>query len=304
MTHSPLRRSLLLAAVSAPVLAACAVVGHQDGKKDGVKEDARTRDAARQIAALESSFGGRIGVSAIDTGSGRRILHRADERFALCSTFKVVLVSAVLARATGDARLLSSVIRYTRHDLVSYSPVTEKNLATGMTVAALCAAAIQYSDNTAANLLIRLIGDPAAVTAYARSIGDASFRLDRLETELNEAVPGDERDTTTPAAMADTLRRVTLGDGLDPSGRAQLVTWMLGNTTGETRIRAGVPAGWRVADKTGSGDYGTANDVAVLYSPSRQPVVLTVYTTRPGKDAKYDNATLAAVARIVTATFA
>ncbi len=197
------------------------------------------------------------------------------------------------------------MIRYTRHDLVSYSPVTEKNLATGMTVAALCAAAIQYSDNTAANLLIRLIGDPAAVTAYARSIGDASFRLDRLETELNEAVPGDERDTTTPAAMmADTLRRVTLGDGLDPSGRAQLVTWMLGNTTGETRIRAGVPAGWRVADKTGSGDYGTANDVAVLYSPSRQPVVLTVYTTRPGKDAKYDNATLAAVARIVTATFA
>lgn len=304
MTHSPLRRSLLLAAVSAPVLAACAVAGHQDGKKDGVKEDARTRDAARQIAALESGFGGRIGVSAIDTGSGRRILHRADERFALCSTFKVVLVSAVLARATGDARLLSSVIRYTRHDLVSYSPVTEKNLATGMTVAALCAAAIQYSDNTAANLLIRLIGDPAAVTAYARSIGDASFRLDRLETELNEAVPGDERDTTTPAAMADTLRRVTLGDGLDPSGRAQLVTWMLGNTTGETRIRAGVPAGWRVADKTGSGDYGTANDVAVLYSPSRQPVVLTVYTTRPDKDAKYDNATLAAVARIVTATFA
>lgn len=304
MTHSPLRRSLLLAAVFAPVLAACAVVGHQDGKKDGVKEDARTRDAARQIAALESGFGGRIGVSAIDTGSGRRILHRADERFALCSTFKVVLVSAVLARATGDARLLSSVIRYTRHDLVSYSPVTEKNLATGMTVAALCAAAIQYSDNTAANLLIRLIGDPAAVTAYARSIGDASFRLDRLETELNEAVPGDERDTTTPAAMADTLRRVTLGDGLDPSGREQLVTWMLGNTTGETRIRAGVPAGWRVADKTGSGDYGTANDVAVLYSPSRQPVVLTVYTTRPDKDAKYDNATLAAVARIVTATFA
>ncbi|WP_414439466.1 class A beta-lactamase [Burkholderia sp. 22PA0106] len=295
MTHSPLRRSLLLAAVSAPVLAACAT------SRQG---SAQVADAERQLAAIEASFGGRLGVAAIDTGSKARIMYRADERFAFCSTFKTILVSAVLARASGDARLMSSVIRYTPHDLVNYSPVSSKHVATGMTVAALCAAALQYSDNSAANLLIRLIGGPAAVTAYARSTGDAAFRLDRIETELNDAVPGDERDTTTPGAMAETLRRVTLGDTLDPAGRAQLVTWMLGNTTGDTRIRAGAPAGWRVADKTGSGDYGSANDVAVLYSPSRAPVVLAVYTTRPAKDAAYDNAAIASVARIVTSVFA
>lgn len=295
MTHSPLRRSLLLAAVSAPVLAACATSREGNAKAAG---------AERQLAAIEASFGGRLGVAAIDTGSKARIMYRADERFAFCSTFKTILVSAVLARASGDARLMSSVIRYTPRDLVNYSPVSSKHVATGMTVAALCAAALQYSDNSAANLLIRLIGGPAAVTAYARATGDAAFRLDRIETALNDAVPGDERDTTTPGAMAETLRRVTLGDALDPAGRAQLVTWMLGNTTGDTRIRAGTPAGWRVADKTGSGDYGSANDVAVLYSPNRAPVVLAVYTTRPAKDAAYDNAAIASVARVVTSVFA
>ncbi|MEK6348526.1 MAG: class A beta-lactamase [Burkholderia sp.] len=296
MTHSPLRRSLLLAAVSAPVLAGCATSRERNAKA--------AADAERRLAAIEASFGGRLGVAAIDTGSKARIMYRADERFAFCSTFKTILVAAVLARASGDARLMSSVIRYTPHDLVSYSPVSSKHVATGMTVAALCAAALQYSDNSAANLLIRLIGGPAAVTAYARSTGDAEFRLDRIETSLNDAVPGDERDTTTPGAMAETLRRITLGDTLDPAGRAQLVTWMLGNTTGDARIRAGAPAGWRVADKTGSGDYGSANDVAVLYSPSRAPVVLAVYTTRLAKDAAYDNAAIAAVARVVTSVFA
>ncbi len=295
MTHSPLRRSLLLAATAAPVLAACASL------RGGPKPNAY----AGRFEALEARLGGRLGVAAIDTAKGGSgIFHRADERFAFCSTFKIVLVSAVLARASADARLLSSVIRYSPRDLVAHSPMTEKHVATGMTVANLCAAALQYSDNSAANLLIRLVGGTAAVTAYARSIGDDAFRLDRTETSLNDAVPGDPRDTTTPGAMAETLRRVTLGDALDPAGRERLVTWMLGNTTGDARIRAGTPAGWRVADKTGSGDYGSANDVAVLYSPTRAPIVLAVYTTRPAKDAPYDNETIAEVARIVTTAFA
>ncbi|ALK33399.1 class A beta-lactamase [Burkholderia plantarii] len=295
MAHSPLRRSLLLAAASAPVLAACA---SPRGGPPAVEA------GRRQLAALDGSFtDGRIGVAALDTGSGARLLHRADERFAFCSTFKTILVSAVLTRAAGDPRLLSSVIRYRAQDLVRYSPVSEKHVDTGMSVAGLCAAALQYSDNSAANLLIRMVGGPAAVTAYARSIGDRRFRLDRIETELNDAVPGDERDTTTPAAMLDTLRRVTLGDALDASGRARLISWMLGNTTGDARIRAGVPAGWRVADKTGSGDYGSANDVAVIYPPRRAPIVLVVYTTRDRKDAEYDNAAIASAARIVTAAF-
>ncbi len=301
MLNSSRRRSLLLAALSLPALSACSTSRSREVSAAGLEA------AGRQLDALEQGFtDGRIGVAALDTGSGARLLHRADERFPFCSSFKIMPVCALLARSAKEPDLLSRVIRYRRQDLVINSPVTERHVDTGMSVAALCAAALQYSDNTAANLLIRLVGGTAAVTAYARSIGDGSFRLDRMEIELNESVPGDARDTTTPAATAATLQRVLLGDALDASSRAQLTDWMLGNRVGTARIRAGVPAGWRVADRTGTGAYATANDIAMLYPPLRAPIALAVYTTRErgaADNGDYDEARIAAVARVVVAAF-
>lgn len=218
--------------------------------------------SATSFAALEHAAGGRLGVCAIDSASGRRAQHRADERFPFCSTFKAMLGAAVLARSVERPGLLQQRVTYGPSDLVNYSPVSGKHVGTGMTVAELCEAAIQYSDNSAANLAMKLIGGPSAVTAYARSIGDDAFRLDRWETELNTALPGDPRDTTTPAAMAASMRVLTLGDALPPAQRAQLVAWLRGNKVGDKRIRAGVPAGSQVGDKTGTGDYGTTNDAA------------------------------------------
>ncbi|HEM8515389.1 TPA: class A beta-lactamase, partial [Burkholderia cepacia] len=252
---------------------------------------------------LESSVGGRLGVCAIDTASGRVIEHRADERFPFCSTFKAMLSAAVLAQSVERPALLQQRVTYTRADLVNYSPVSEKHVGEGMTVAALCEAAIQYSDNSAANLLMKLLGGPSAVTAYARSIGDDTFRLDRWETELNTALPGDLRDTTTPAAMAASMRVLMVGDALPAAQRAQLVAWMRGNKVGDKRLRAGVPAGWTVGDKTGTGDYGTTNDAGVVWSPSRAPIAVAVYYTQARADARSKDDVIASVARIVVQAF-
>jgi beta-lactamase class A len=238
---------------------------------------------AAQLAQLEAASGGRLGVAAFNTADGRELMHRGDERFPFCSTFKMMLSAAVLAK---EPALLKKRIQYTKDDLVPHAPVTSRHVADGMTVAELCEATLQYSDNPAANLLMKQIGGPAAVTAYARSIGDTEFRLERWETELNSAIPGDHRDTTTPVAMARSLQKLVLGDALPPAQRKQLKDWLLGNTTGATRIRAGVPAGWPVADKTGAGDYGTVNDIAVIWPHGKAPIVLAVYLTQPGKDDK------------------
>ncbi|WP_186248848.1 MULTISPECIES: class A beta-lactamase, partial [unclassified Burkholderia] len=246
---------------------------------------------------------GRLGVCAIDTASGRRAEHRVNERFPFCSTFKAMLSAAVLAQSVDRPALLQQRVTYAKADLVNYSPVTEKHIDAGMTVAALCEAAIQYSDNSAANLLMKLIGGPSAVTAYARSIGDDAFRLDRWETELNTALPGDLRDTTTPAAMAASMRVLMVGEALPAAQRAQLVTWMRGNKVGDKRIRAGVPAGWKVGDKTGTGDYGTTNDAGVIWPTSSAPIVLVVYYTQARADAKAKDDVIAGVARIVAKAF-
>ncbi|NGZ86372.1 class A beta-lactamase [Duganella aceris] len=283
MTHSPFRRSLLLALAAAPLARA-----------------AEPPSPEARLARLEQASGGRLGVAAIHTGDGRVLAHRGDERFPFCSTFKMMLAAAVLAR---DPALLTKRIRYTKDDLVPHAPVTARHLDDGMTVAELCAATLQYSDNPAANLLMKQIGGPAAVTAYARSIGDAEFRQERWETELNSAIPGDPRDTTTPAAMARSLHKLVLGDALPPPQRQQLKDWMLGNTTGATRIRAGVPAAWPLADKTGAGDYGTVNDIAVVWPPGAAPIVLAVYLTQPGKDDKIRPEFHGEVAKIVIEAF-
>ncbi|MCO8610672.1 PenA family class A beta-lactamase [Burkholderia multivorans] len=302
MTHSSQRRILLLAAATAPLalsLGACAA------RDAAVFDAASPVDAApASFAALERAAGGRLGVCAIDTATGRRALHRADERFPFCSTFKAMLGAAVLAQSVAHPGLLQQRVTYGRSDLVNYSPVTERHVDTGMTVAELCAATIQYSDNTAANELMKRIGGPAAVTAYARSIGDDTFRLDRWETELNTALPGDLRDTTTPAAMAASLRVLVVGDALPPAQRAQLTEWLRGNKVGDKRIRAGVPTAWRVGDKTGTGDYGTTNDAGVLWPPSRAPIVLAVYYTQARADAKAKDDVIAAATRLAIATLA
>ena len=195
----------------------------------------------------------------------------------------------------------------TRHDSRRIPPCRARSLERGpprRRADELCAAALQYSDNTAANLLIKLIGSTAAVTAYARSIGDSEFRLDRWETELNSAIPGDPRDTSTPAAMARSLQRLALGDALGTPQRERLLDWLRGNTTGAARILAGVPADWRVGDKTGTGDYGTTNDIAVAWPPSKPPIILVLYFTRPGKEAKPRSDVLAAAAGIVAQALA
>jgi beta-lactamase class A len=256
-----------------------------------------------KLDALERDSGGRLGVAALNTRDGMRLQHRADERFAMCSTFKVMAAAAILKRSVTDKNLLQRRIPYTADQLVTYSPITEKSVGDGMTVAELCAAALQYSDNTAANLLIRLLGGPESVTLFAREIGDETFRLDRWETALNTAIPGDPRDTTTPAAMMKTLQLLMLSNALAAHERGMLVTWMRGNTTGDKRIRASVPEGWSVADKTGSGDYGTANDVGVLWLPNKPPIVLALYFTQAEKGARLREDVLASATKIVVEAF-
>jgi len=252
-----------------------------------------------RLAQLEINSGGRLGVYGANTGNGALISHRADERFPMCSTFKVILIAAILAQCAKIENLLQRRIRYAQDDFVAHSPVTEKHVSDGLTVSELCAAAIQYSDNTAANLLMKILGGPAAVTAYACSIGNNAFRLDRWETELNTCIPGDLRDTATPASMALSVRSLTLGDALPPAQAKQLTEWLHGNTTGGKRIRAAIPAGWQVGDKTGSGDYGTANDIAVIYPPERKPIVLSIYHTQDKKDSLWRDDVIRDAARIV-----
>ncbi|HAT31856.1 MAG TPA: class A beta-lactamase [Janthinobacterium sp.] len=280
------RRSLLLALASAP-FAGSAIAAAQ----------APVTSQSR-FAELERGTGGRLGIAAIDTGSGRQIDYRSSERFPLCSTCKIMVTSAILSHSANDEALLQRRLKYPKSELVANSPVTEKNHDKGMTVAELCAAAMQYSDNTATNLLLKVLGGPAAVTAYARTIGDSVFRLDRRETMLNTAIPGDERDTSTPLAMMLSLRKLGLGEALGPAQQERLQQWMLGCTTGAEKIRAGVAANWKVGDKSGGGAFGTTNDVALLWPPGREPIVLAVYFTQPEKDAKTRNDVVAAATKL------
>ncbi len=257
--------------------------------------------AHTQLAALEQAAGGRLGVAAWRQGGEQRVAYRADERFPLASTFKAMLAGAVLARSVSQPGLLDQHVRYEKKELVTYSPITEKHLADGMSVADLCAATLQYSDNSAANFLMTLLGGPQAVTAFARSIGNTVFQLERWETELNSAIPGEVRDTASPASMAHSLQQLLLGNSLPAPQRQQLDAWMRGNTTGDKRIRAGVPAGWQVADKTGSGAYGSVNDIGVAYPHSGAPLVIAVYYTREQKKADTNQDIITAATRIVAA---
>ncbi|HET6502031.1 MAG TPA: class A beta-lactamase [Amycolatopsis sp.] len=258
--------------------------------------------AEPDLAAVEAGFSGRVGVYAVHTGTGASVQHRADERFLLCSTHKVLAVSAVLRSSARQPGLLDRVIHYDRSQLLEYAPVTTRHVSDGMTVSALCAAALTVSDNTAANLLVQLVGGPAAVTAFARTLGDPVTRLDRTEPDLNVGAPGDERDTTTPAAIAADLRALTVGDALDPAGRDLLIGWLRTNTTGNQLIRAGVPAGWQVGDKSGSGAHGETNDIAVVWPPGQAPLIIASYTAPGDPKSTAGPATVAKAAAIVCRT--
>lgn len=255
------------------------------------------------FARLEALHGGRLGVFALDAQSGRRITHRAHERFPMCSTFKVLAVSAVLQRVDAGAERLDRHVRYTPNDLLEYAPVTRAHLRNGsMTVQALCAAAIEYSDNTAANLLLASLGGPAAVTTFARSMGDEVTRLDRNEPSLNTAIAGDPRDTTTPAAISRDLQLLLTGTVLSSASRQRLRSWLLACRTGTDCLRAGLPSSWRVGDKTGSGQNGTRNDLAAAWPPNAAPIFISAYYTGSSASSAQRNAVLADVGRIVHAS--
>lgn len=259
--------------------------------------------AGRRLAALEREHGARLGVFALNVRTGAALTHRADERFPLCSTFKTLAVAAVLRDLDHDGTYLARRVRYTQADIdrAGGAPVTGRpeNLAHGMTVAELCGAAISFSDNTAANLLLQRLGGPTAVTRFARSLGDRVTRLDRMEPELNSAEPGRRTDTTSPRAIGTTYGRLVLGRALERGDRARLAQWLLANTTSDKRFRAGLPDEWVVADKTGTGSYGTANDVGIAWAPSGDPVLLSVLTTKPAQDASPDDLLVARAAEIM-----
>lgn len=272
MPFSSLRRSLLIALAAGPVIG----VRAQPASSVSVNLAARER-----FEQLEASSGGRLGVAALNTADGSYVSYRESERFPMCSTFKLLVVALVLKRSMAERSLLDERVRYGDADLVANSPVTRRHVGEGMTIGELSAAALQHSDNTAAQLLLTAVGGPEVLNQFALSIGDEWFDLLRGEPEVNASVPGDMRDTTTPRAMMLDVQKLLLADDvLGSQQREQLKAWMLGNVTGAARIRAAVPgSGWRVADKTGSGDYGTANDVAVVYPPSAAPFVIAVYFT-------------------------
>jgi beta-lactamase class A len=236
--------------------------------------------ANKRLAELEARQGGRLGAFVLDTGTSASIAHRADERFPMCSTFKLLAAGAALKRVGEGVEHLDRTIAYGPSDLLDYAPVAKAHAAEGrMTLADLCAAAIDWSDNTAANLVLHAIGGPAGFTQFARSLGDTMTRLDRNEPSLNEATPGDPRDTTSPRAMAEDMQKVLLGDALSDASRRQLQTWLIGDKVGDKRLRAGLPSSWRIGDKTGSGERGSTNTIAIIWPPERAPLIATVYYT-------------------------
>jgi beta-lactamase class A len=260
----------------------------------------RSAWAQDAFAQIERSAQGRLGVCILDSSSGARLSYRGDERFALLSTFKVLAAAAVLARVDRGEEKLERRVSYTKKDIVTYSPETEKHTDEGMTLSAICAAAVALSDNTAGNLMLSAIGGPQGLTSFLRERGDQVTRLDRIETELNEAKPGDPRDTTSPNAMADSLRKLLLGEALKPASRQQLAEWMIASKTGNARIRAGIPADWRSGDKTGT-SARNANDVAILWPPARSPLIVASYLAESDAAPAPRDAAHAAIGRIAAA---
>lgn len=305
---TPVRRRLAAASITLALLAACSTTETTTPPAASSAEatappstgsspapvDASTE---RALADLEERFDARLGVYAVDTDSGRSVAHRADERFAYASTIKALAAAVVLDRTTpGD---LAQVVPYDASDLVANSPVTEERLGAGMSLGEVAEAAVRRSDNTAANLLLERIGGPPALDTALAELGDVVTTVVRDEPELNDTAPADDRDTSTPRGLAAALRAFAVDDALVEEDRAQLVDWMSGNATGDALVRAGVPAGWQVADKSGAAAYGTRNDIAVVYPPDGEPIVVAVMSDRARPDADHDDALVAEAAQVV-----
>lgn len=293
MPLSITRRVAIAALVAAPALRAVPA-----------RSDSRAVFAAR-LADLENSSGGRLGVAVLDVASGELNGRRLDERFAMCSTFKALAAAFVLARVDRGEERLERRIVFSAHDLVAPFTATKPHVGPpGMTLAELCEVAVTVSDSTAANLMLASFGGPAALTAYLRTLGDDVTRLDRWELDLNRVAPGDDRDTTSPAAMARTLQRVLLGDALSEASRARLTGWMIGaRDAAARRLRVGLPAAWRIANKPGTWEGASTNDIGVIWPPGRGPLVVAAYLGGARGAVATQEAVLADVARLIAATF-
>ncbi len=245
-------------------------------------------DLRAAVTAAEKATGGRVGLAVHDTVTGRRFSHRGGERFPMASTFKALLVAAVLARVDKGLDRLDRAIPVRASDILDVSPVSKAHVGGTASVAELCEATIIYSDNSAANLLLPAVGGPAGLTAWLRGIGDRVTRLDRIEPLMSEALPGDARDTTSPDAVAATWERLLTGTTLSSARRALLTGWLVANTTGDTRLRAGLPRGWKVGDKTGTGGHGSVNDIAIVWPVRARPGPLFIASFVNGGTAPSD----------------
>jgi beta-lactamase class A len=293
----PMHRRSFLAAIAASATCVRALAAAPSTEE-------RLALANKRLADIEAREGGRLGVFVRDTGTGATIEHRADEPFPMCSTFKLLTAAAALKRVDEGIERLDRKIAYGPGDLLEYAPITKAHIAEGgMTVADLCAAAIDWSDNTAGNLVLQSIGGPAGFTQFARSLGDNVTRLDRNEPTLNESLPGDPRDTTSPRAMAASMQKVLVGDGLSDGSRGQLQTWLIGDKVGDKRLRAGLPPSWRIGDKTGTGDRGSTNAVAIIWPPGRAPLIVTVYYTGSSASVDARNAVHKEIGALIAETF-
>lgn len=263
-------------------------------------ESSSTRN--QKFSELEREFDARLGIYAINTDTNQVVKYRSDERFPYASTFKALAAGAVLRQKSLSE--LNKVIYYTNKDLVEYSPITEKHVDSGMTLLEICDAATRYSDNTAANLLLTELGGPEGFEKILKQIGDDITRADRFEPELNEATPGDIRDTTTPKALATSFKAFTVDDsGLPTNKRSILNDWLCRNTTGDKLIRAGAPKGWKVGDKTGKGHYGVRNCVAFVEPPGKAPIVIAILSSRDKQDAAHDDTLIAKAAKVTFELF-
>jgi beta-lactamase class A len=290
--------SLVVCALLAGGLAACSV----SATPASSASSSSASDTQRALAALEKSHHSRLGVAVVDPRTGRIVSYRAHERFAFASTNKTFIAAAVLDNSTPAD--LATVVHYSRSDLLAYAPITSQFVEKGMTVTQLLDAMLRFSDNTAANILVGRLGGPSEVQQYLRRIGDMTTHVDRLEPDLNQAIPGDVRDTTTPTQFAKDLRSVILGSQLDSPQQVILRNDMLDNTTGDGTIRSGVNAAWPVADKTGTGDRGVRNDIAVVYPTGHSPIVVVIMTAPNDPTSAADDSLVAAATKIaVSAIF-
>lgn len=289
--------TLLMLLVAVMTLTACM---DKDNPTNALSKEenevGQTANIDEKFTQLENEFDARIGVYAIDTGSNQTIEYRPEERFAFASTYKALAAAILLQQNSLEE--LQEVITYTEDDLVTYSPITEKHVDTGMTLLELSEAAVRFSDNTAGNLLYEALGGPKGFEQALREIGDNVTKADRFEPDLNNFTPEDTRDTSTPRALATSLQAFAVSDLLTDDKQELFTDWLKGNATGDTLIRAGAPEGWEVGDKSGAGGYGTRNDVAIVWPPNREPIVIAILSRHNTEDAEYDDTLISQAAEI------